>query len=53
MQAAGNGLGYVLLKSIFDKEIEGEALLSYTYELIEIASEKGKLSPMIKKYRAN
>ncbi|KAK2760313.1 hypothetical protein FQN54_002381 [Arachnomyces sp. PD_36] len=39
-QVAANGAGYILLKLLSEGKIEGSALLSYTYELVEMATEK-------------
>ncbi|PGH02394.1 hypothetical protein GX51_04702 [Blastomyces parvus] len=40
-QVAGNGIGYSLLTLLSDDLIEGNALLSYTLELLETATEHG------------
>lgn len=41
-QIATNRTAYILLKLIKDGEIEGnEALLNFSYDLIELASEQG------------
>lgn len=43
-QVAANGAGYILLKLLSEGKIKGSALLSYTYELVEMATEKS-MSP--------
>lgn len=43
---AANRAAYILLKLIKDGEIEdNEALLNFSYDLIELASEQGVSSP--------
>ncbi|KAH8690952.1 putative GTP binding protein [Talaromyces proteolyticus] len=39
-QVAANRLGYILLKLISDGSIEGNALLNYAYELVELTAQK-------------
>ncbi|PGH13589.1 hypothetical protein AJ79_03582 [Helicocarpus griseus UAMH5409] len=41
-QVAANGVGYSLLTLLRDDLIEGNALLTYTYELLEIAAEQAQ-----------
>lgn len=44
-QIAANRTAYILLKLIKDGEIgDNEALLNFSYDLIELASEQGMLS---------
>ncbi|KAL1988523.1 hypothetical protein VTN96DRAFT_8918 [Rasamsonia emersonii] len=38
-QVSGNRIGYILLKLISEGAIEGNSLLNYAYELVEMASE--------------
>jgi hypothetical protein len=55
-QIAANRTAYILLKLIKDGEIEdNEALLNFSYDLIELASEQGmfyvefRISPYLKR----
>lgn len=41
-QVAANRIGYILLKLIRDGSIEGNALLNYAYELVEMAAEQAQ-----------
>ncbi|PGH11454.1 hypothetical protein AJ80_07134 [Polytolypa hystricis UAMH7299] len=41
-EAAKNGVGYALLKLLTENEIEGNALLTYSYELVEMSSEQAQ-----------
>ena len=43
-QVATNRLGYILLKQINDGAIKGNALLNFTYELVEMTAGQGKYS---------
>lgn len=40
-QVATNRLGYILLKQINDGAINGNALLNFTYELVEMTAGQG------------
>jgi hypothetical protein len=40
-QVATNRLGYILLKQINDGAIKGNALLNFTYELVEMTAGQG------------
>lgn len=44
-QVAMNGIAYALLRLLVNRSIEGNALLSFTYELIEMASDQGTFLP--------